>query len=337
MAKTDVSGGGAGHGIMDAKKAKEILSLMLVIRRFEERTAAAYREGYICGFCHLYIGQEAVVVGAQQFFEEGDAVITSYRDHAHMLACGMDPRYVMAELFGRAHGYSKGKGGSMHMFSVKKGFFGGHGIVGAQVPLGNGLALAMKMQGKTSNVTFTYFGDGACAQGQVYESLNMANLYKLPVVYIIENNGYAMGTSVQRHASLDKPLHLRAEPFNIPNTFVDGMDVLEVMRVMKEATDYVRENQSPYLVEVRTYRHVGHSVSDPAGYMPKDEKAYYKERDPIALFSAYAKENNLLTEEDIAGFDKAAKSVAKDSYAFAAEDDAVPESELILDILEDNA
>ena len=320
---------------MDAQKAKDILSLMLHIRRFEERTAAAYREGYIGGFCHLYIGQEAVVVGAQQFFQEGDAVITSYRDHAHMLACGMDPRYVMAELFGRVHGYSKGKGGSMHMFSVKKGFFGGHGIVGAQVPLGNGLALARKMQGKTDSVTFTYFGDGACSQGQVYESFNMANLYKLPILYIIENNGYAMGTSVQRHSSTDRPLHARGEPFNIPNTCVDGMDVLEVMRVMGEATAYVRKHQSPYLVEVRTYRHVGHSVSDPATYMPKDEKAHYKDRDPIALFSVYAKDNKLMTEEDILALDKKAKAVAKDSYTFAVEDAMVPEDELMIDILEE--
>lgn len=319
---------------MNAEQAKKILSLMLSIRRFEERTAAAYREGYICGFCHLYIGQEAVVVGAQQFFEEGDAVITSYRDHAHMLACGMDPRYVMAELFGRARGYSKGKGGSMHMFSVKKGFFGGHGIVGAQVPLGNGLALAMKLQGKTSSVTFAYFGDGACSQGQVYESFNMANLYKLPIIYIIENNGYAMGTSVARHSTTDKPLHERAEPFNIPNTFVDGMDVLEVMRVMKEATDYVRKKQSPYLIEVRTYRHVGHSVSDPAGYMPKDEKAHYKERDPIVMFSDYVKKNGFLTEDEIVALDKEAKAVAKESYTFAAEDDEVSEDELMIDILE---
>ena len=319
---------------LNSKQAKDIVSMMLTIRRFEERTAAAYRDGNICGFCHLYIGQEAVVVGAHQFFLEGDAVITSYRDHAHMLVCGMDPRYVMSELFGRKHGYSKGKGGSMHMFSVEKGFFGGHGIVGAQVPLGNGLALGLKMQGKKDSLVFTYFGDGSCAQGQVYESFNMANMYGLPVLYIVENNGYAMGTSVERHSTLTNELHERATPFNIPNTSVDGMDVLAVMRVMNEAVHYVRTHQRPYLVEVKTYRLVGHSVSDPAGYMPKEEKDHYKGRDPIKTFAAYAEENNLFSAQEYVDLDKKAKAVAKESVIFAENDEQVPEDELMQDILE---
>jgi len=337
MAKIEQKNGG---GALKAKinvtpeSARSMLAMMMNIRRFEERTAAAYRERHIGGFCHMYNGQEAVVVGAQQYCMADDVVITAYRDHAHMLACDMDPRYVMAELFGKKHGYSKGKGGSMHMFSVEKRFFGGHGIVGAQVPLGTGLALALKMQKKKGAVAFTYFGDGACAQGQVYEALNMANLYKLPVLYIIENNGYAMGTSVARHSTEDVPLHKRADAFGIQNMAFDGMNVCSVMQAVQHATQYVRETGQPYLLEARTYRYVGHSVSDPGSYMPSDEKAHYKDQDPITQFIHYAVQKGLLSEGDVSDLDKQAKKMAKDSYDFAVADEEVPADELMRDVLE---
>ncbi|MCY4413813.1 MAG: pyruvate dehydrogenase (acetyl-transferring) E1 component subunit alpha [Alphaproteobacteria bacterium] len=319
--------------IVDKKTAQKMLAKMMLIRRFEERAAAAYRDGHICGFCHLYIGQEAVVVGAQESFKSGDAVITSYRDHAHMLSCDMTPRGIMAELFGKKSGYSKGKGGSMHMFSIERGFFGGHGIVGAQVPLGTGLALALKMQ-KKDNIAFTYFGDGACAQGQVYESFNMANLYDLPVLYIIENNGYAMGTAARRHSG-DKALYERAHAFDIESCQMDGMDVLKVQEVIAESAEYVRSKKRPFLIEAQTYRYVGHSVSDPGNYMPKEEKQQYKDNDPIGKLSSYMLENGLSSEEEIKAMDNDAKASAKDAYVFAENDDLVSEDELMTDIMED--
>src|SRR6476620_8781709 len=242
---------------------------MLLIRRFEEKAGQMYGMGLIGGFCHLYIGQEAVVVGMQMTLKKGDAVITGYRDHGHMLAGNMDPKGVMAELTGRAHGYSHGKGGSMHMFSVEKGFFGGHGIVGAQVSLGTGLAFAARYR-KTDNVSLTYFGDGAANQGQVYESFNMAELWKLPVVYIIENNRYAMGTAVTR-ASAQTDFSKRGVSFNIPGEQVDGMDVRAVKAAGERAISFAREGKGPYILEMQTYRYRGHSMSDPAKYRSKEE------------------------------------------------------------------
>lgn len=241
---------------------------MLLMRRFEEKAAQLYGMGLIGGFCHLYIGQEAVVTGIQLSMQPQDTVITSYRDHAHMLACGMDPKNVMAELTGRETGYSKGKGGSMHMFSVEKGFFGGHGIVGAQVSIGTGIAFSHKYK-QDSGVCIAYMGDGAANQGQVYESFNMASLWKLPIVYVIEDNKYGMGTSNCR-ASCNTDFSNRGEPFNIPGISVDGMDVFAVKEAAKKAIDHAR-NEGPSLLHVKTYRYRGHSMSDPAKYRAKEE------------------------------------------------------------------
>src|SRR6516165_12611653 len=247
-------------------KEQELQALrqMLLIRRFEEKAGQMYGMGLIGGFCHLYIGQEAVVVGMKLAMRDGDQMITGYRDHGHMLACGMDPKGVMAELTGRRGGYSKGKGGSMHMFSLEQKFYGGHGIVGAQVPLGTGLAFANKYRGN-NNVCLTYFGDGAANQGQVYESFNMAELWKLPVVYVIENNQYAMGTSVAR-ASAETHLYKRGVSFNIPGKEVDGMDVEAVQAAGLDALEYCRSGKGPIILSVNTYRYRGHSMSDPAKY-----------------------------------------------------------------------
>lgn len=242
---------------------------MLLIRRFEEKAGQLYGMGLIAGFCHLYIGQEAVVVGMQHCIKQGDEVITSYRDHGHMLACGMDPKGVMAELTGRIGGYSKGKGGSMHMFSKEKGFFGGHGIVGAQVSLGTGLAFSNWYR-EDGGVCLTYYGDGAANQGQVYESYNLAALFKLPVVYIIENNRYAMGTSVER-ATASHDLSQNGSPWGIPSLSVDGMDVEAVKQAGIEAVEHCRSGKGPFLLEMQTYRYRGHSMSDPAKYRTREE------------------------------------------------------------------
>jgi pyruvate dehydrogenase E1 component alpha subunit len=242
---------------------------MLLIRRFEEKAGQLYGMGKIGGFCHLYIGQEAVVVGIQSVQIEGDSVITSYRDHGHMLACDMNPKGVMAELTGREDGYSKGKGGSMHMFSREKGFFGGHGIVAAQVPIGAGLAFSHKYNGN-NNVAITYFGDGAANQGQVYESYNIASLWKLPVVFVIENNKYGMGTSVNR-SSAGENLSDRGKAYGIVSEVVDGMDVIAVRDAALKAVDYCRSGKGPYILEMKTYRYRGHSMSDPAKYRTRDE------------------------------------------------------------------
>ena len=243
--------------------------IMVLIRRFEERAGQLYGMGLIGGFCHLYIGQEAVVVGMQMAIEDGDEVITSYRDHGHMLASGMDPRGVMSELAGRRDGYSHGKGGSMHMFSKKTNFFGGHGIVGAQVSLGTGLAFSNWYRGN-DRVSLTYFGEGASNQGQTFESFNLAALMKLPVVYIIENNRYGMGTSVDR-ASASKDLSKNGAPWGIPGMQVDGMDVLAVRDAGLLAVAHCRAGNGPYLLEMKTYRYRGHSMSDPARYRTREE------------------------------------------------------------------
>ena len=271
---------------------------MLLIRRFEEKAGQLYGMGLIGGFCHLYIGQEAVVVGLEAAAEEGDKRITSYRDHGHMLACGMDPNGVMAELTGRAGGYSKGKGGSMHMFSKEKNFYGGHGIVGAQVPLGAGLAFADKYL-ENDRVTFTYFGDGAANQGQVYESFNMAKLWELPCIYVIENNRYAMGTSVQR-SSAQKDLSQRGISFGIEGEQVNGMDIESVIDAGKRAVTKVRNNGGPYILEMLTYRYRGHSMSDPAQYRTRDEVKEVREHsDPIESLKNLIIENNFLTEDKL--------------------------------------
>src|SRR5881227_4189278 len=253
---------------------------MLLIRRFEERAGQMYGMGLIGGFCHLYIGQEAVVVGVQAALQEGDTIVTSYRDHGHMLTCGMDPKGVMSELTGRRGGYSHGKGGSMHMFSPEKHFFGGHGIVGAQVPIGTGLAFAHRYR-DDGRISVTYLGDGAINQGQVYESFNMASLWKLPVVYVIENNRYGMGTSVDR-ASARTDLFHRGMAYGIPGEQVDGMNVLAVYEAGLAAAEHARSGQGPIILEMMTYRYRGHSMSDPAKYRTRDEVNKVRtEHDPI--------------------------------------------------------
>jgi pyruvate dehydrogenase E1 component alpha subunit len=306
--------------------------MMLLIRRFEERSAQLYGMGLIGGFCHLYIGQEAVVVGIQEALTPEDTVITAYRDHGHMLACGMDPNGVMAELTGRSGGFSKGKGGSMHMFSREKNFYGGHGIVGAQVPLGTGLAFAHKYN-KNSNLSAVYMGDGAFHQGQVYESFNMASLWKLPVLYIIENNHYAMGTSTKRSSSIED-LHIRGEGFAIPHKQVDGMDLNEVYCNAKEAVEHIRSGSGPYLLEIKTYRYRGHSMSDPGLYRSKDEVENVKTtKDPIELFKAHLIKAFKIPEAEFDVIDAKVKAIVKASVEFSKESPEPSEDELYTDIL----
>jgi pyruvate dehydrogenase E1 component alpha subunit len=288
--------------------------------------------GLIGGFCHLYIGQEAVVVGMQDCITPNDAVITSYRDHGHMIACGMDPKGIMAELTGRIGGFSKGKGGSMHMFSTEKHFYGGHGIVGAQVPLGTGIAFAHKYRGNGA-LSLTYFGDGSVNQGQVYESFNMASLWKLPVIYIIENNEYAMGTSVKRSHSTTE-LFRRGEGFGIPGKQVNGMDVVAVREAGAEAVRWVREGRGPFLLEMKTYRYRGHSMSDPAKYRSKEEVEKYKEeRDPIENLKGRMIREKLASEEALKDIDKEVKAIVAEAAEFAQASPEPPESELWTDVL----
>ncbi len=304
---------------------------MLLIRRFEEKAGQLYGMGQIGGFCHLYIGQEAVVVGIDSITENGDQTITSYRDHGHMLACGMDPKKVMAELTGRATGYSKGKGGSMHMFSKSKNFYGGHGIVAAQVPLGAGIAFANKYK-KNGNICFTYFGEGAANQGQVYETFNMASLWKLPVVFVIENNQYAMGTSMQRSSSTDA-MHARGMAFNIPGKEVNGMDVIEVAKESQEAAKHCRSGQGPYILEMKTYRYRGHSMSDPAKYRTREEVQKIKEeRDPIDNLRDLLIEKYNMTETKFKDIDKEVKISVTEAAAFAVESPEPDISELWTDV-----
>ncbi len=289
---------------------------MLLIRRFEEKAGQLYGMGQIAGFCHLYIGQEAVAVGMQSVVSEKDAIITAYRDHGHMLACGSDPKTIMAELLGRADGCSKGKGGSMHMFDLAKGFYGGHGIVGAQVSIGTGIAFALKYN-ETKAVCFAYFGDGAAHQGQVYESFNMASLWKLPVVYVIENNQYAMGTSLARHSST-KDLYKRGESFGIPGVSIDGMDVLKVAEAAKKAKDYVLSGNGPILLEVKTYRYRGHSMSDPGLYRSKEEVNDYKEHhDPIESLKDLILSSRFAEEEELKAIDKKIRNTVQEATDFA--------------------
>jgi len=304
---------------------------MLLIRRFEEKAGQLYGMGFIGGFCHLYIGQEAVVTGMQMALVEGDQVITGYRDHGHMLACGMSARGVMAELTGRRGGYSKGKGGSMHMFSKEKNFYGGHGIVGAQVSLGTGLAFANKYRGN-NNVSLAYFGDGAANQGQVYESFNMASLWKLPVIYIIENNRYAMGTAVSR-SSAETDFSHRGISFRIPGIQVDGMDVRAVKAAADLATAHCRSGAGPIILEMQTYRYRGHSMSDPAKYRSKDEvQKMRSEHDPIEQVKARLIEKKWASEEELKAIDKEVRDIVADSADFAQTDPEPDVAELWTDI-----
>jgi len=304
---------------------------MLLIRRFEEKAGQLYGMGLIGGFCHLYIGQEAIVVGLEAAADEGDKRITSYRDHGHMLACGMDPKGVMAELTGRSGGYSGGKGGSMHMFSKEKHFYGGHGIVGAQVPLGAGLAFADKYLGN-DRVSFAYFGDGAANQGQIYETFNMASLWKLPVIFVIENNQYAMGTSLQR-ASSSPELWTRGAAFGIPGESVDGMDVLAVKEAGAKAIAYCRAGKGPYILEMKTYRYRGHSMSDPAKYRTRDEVQKVRdERDAIEHVRELLLQGKHATEEDLKAIDKDIKVVVNEAAEFAKESPEPALEELWTDI-----
>ncbi|MBI5263207.1 MAG: pyruvate dehydrogenase (acetyl-transferring) E1 component subunit alpha [Bradyrhizobium sp.] len=303
---------------------------MLLIRRFEEKAGQLYGMGAIGGFCHLYIGQEAVVVGMQMALKEGDQVITGYRDHGHMLACGMDPKGVMAELTGRRGGYSKGKGGSMHMFSKEKNFFGGHGIVGAQVSLGTGLAFANHYRGNDC-VSITYFGDGAANQGQVYESFNMAGLWKLPVVYVIENNRYAMGTAVTR-ASAQSDFSKRGASFDIPGRQVDGMDVRAVNAAGEEAIAWCRAGKGPYILEMQTYRYRGHSMSDPAKYRTREEvEKVRQDQDPIEQVR-----NRLLagkvSEQELKAIDAEVREIVNAAADFAQADPEPDVAELYTDV-----
>ena len=304
---------------------------MLLIRRFEEKAGQMYGMGLIGGFCHLYIGQEAVVVGMQATATADDAVITSYRDHGHMLACGMESRGVMAELTGRSGGYSKGKGGSMHMFSREKGFFGGHGIVGAQVPLGTGIAFAQKY-GDTGGVCMAYLGDGAVNQGQVYEAFNMAALWSLPVVYVIENNKYGMGTSIER-ASARTDLYQRGQAYGIPDMQVNGMDVLAVKEAGDKAVGHARAGKGPYILEMLTYRYRGHSMSDPAKYRSKEEfQKVRQEQDPIEGLKARLLESGVVDADQLKEIDREVKAIVSDAAEFAQNSPEPDPSELYTDV-----
>jgi pyruvate dehydrogenase E1 component alpha subunit len=309
---------------------------MLLIRRFEERAGQLYGMGLIGGFCHLYIGQEAIAVGVQAAQKPGDQVITGYREHGHMLACGMDPKAVMAELTGRFAGASKGKGGSMHMFSAEKQFFGGHGIVGAPASIGTGLALSNKYRGN-KGVAFVYFGDGAANQGQVYESFNMAELWRLPAVYIIENNQYAMGTSIER-ASSETHLYRRGASFNIPGTEVDGMDVLAVRAAAAEAAEHARSGKGPFILEMKTYRYRGHSMSDPGKYRTREEiDAVRKQRDPIDHVEELLRSRKMADDASLKAIDAEVRRIVADAAEFARTAPEPEPAELYTDVYAETA
>jgi pyruvate dehydrogenase E1 component subunit alpha len=319
---------------LSAAELLEYYRDMLLIRRFEEKAGQMYGMGLIGGFCHLYIGEEAVVVGVLAAVEEGDTIITSYRDHGHMLATGMDPKGVMAELTGRRGGYSRGKGGSMHMFSREKNFFGGHGIVGAQVPIGTGLGFAHKYR-NNGKVSITFLGDGAMNQGQVYESFNMAALWKLPVVYIIENNKYGMGTSITR-SSASHDLVSRGAPFEIPGHQVDGMNVVAVRQAAEEALEHARSGKGPYILEMQTYRYRGHSMSDPAKYRSKDEVSRMRqEHDPIDQVKKRLIDGGLADEARLKEIDKEIKDIITAAADFAQQSPEPDPAELWTDVYAD--
>jgi pyruvate dehydrogenase E1 component alpha subunit len=328
------SANGAADAPPDLGKDVELKAYrdMLMIRRFEEKAGQMYGMGLIGGFCHLYIGQEAVVVGMQLAMAEGDEVITGYRDHGHMIACGMDPKGVMAELTGRRSGYSKGKGGSMHMFSIEKNFYGGHGIVGAQVSLGTGIAFANRYR-QNGHVCLTYFGDGAANQGQVYESFNMAELWKLPVVYVIENNRYAMGTAVKR-ASAQSDFSKRGVSFNIPGEQVDGMDVRAVKAAGEKAIKWCREGNGPFILEMMTYRYRGHSMSDPAKYRTREEVEKVRtEHDPIEQVRVRLLASGRAGEDELKQTDADVRKIVNEAADFATHEPEPDPAELWTDVV----
>ncbi|MBZ9693993.1 pyruvate dehydrogenase (acetyl-transferring) E1 component subunit alpha [Mesorhizobium sp. CO1-1-9] len=332
--KSDGKSGLSAPKPVDFTKDEELAAYrhMLLIRRFEEKAGQLYGMGFIGGFCHLYIGQEAVVTGMKMALIDGDQMITAYRDHGHMLAMELSPRGVMAELTGRRGGLSRGKGGSMHMFSKEKHFYGGHGIVGAQVSLGTGLAFANRYR-DNNNVSLTYFGDGAANQGQVYESFNMASLWKLPVIYIIENNRYAMGTSVSRSSAETNFSH-RGASFKIPGIQVDGMDVRAVKAAGDLATDWCRAGNGPIILEMQTYRYRGHSMSDPAKYRSKEEvQKMRSDHDPIEQVKARLIEKKWATEDELKTVDKEVRDIVADAAEFAQHDAEPDPSELWTDIV----
>ncbi|WDM85253.1 pyruvate dehydrogenase (acetyl-transferring) E1 component subunit alpha [Ehrlichia sp. JZT12] len=307
---------------------------MLLMRRFEEKSGQLYGMGLIGGFCHLYIGQEAIAAGIQNVIREGDSIITSYRDHGFMLSVGTDPKYVMAELMGKSTGCSKGKGGSMHMFNIEKHFFGGHGIVGAQVSLGTGIALANKYK-KNNNVVFTCFGDGAINQGQVFESFNIAALWKLPVIYIIENNEYAMGTPVSR-SSYITDLYKKGESFGIPGYQVNGMDLFSVTKAANDAVDHCRSQNGPILLEMKTYRYRGHSMSDPANYRSKQEVEEIKEqKDPITNLKNYMISHNIISDDDCNKYEKEIRTIVKEAVDFSQNSNEPDINSLYTDVYKD--
>jgi pyruvate dehydrogenase E1 component alpha subunit len=336
--KTAVSTGpkaSAGKSVAVKASREDLLHYykeMLAIRRFEEKAGQMYGMGLIGGFCHLYIGQEAVVVGMRAATTENDTVVTSYRDHGHMLACGMDPDGVMAELTGRRGGYSKGKGGSMHMFSHDRKFYGGHGIVGAQVPIGTGIAFAHKYLEEAA-VCLTYLGDGALNQGQVYESFNMAALWSLPVIYVIENNKYGMGTSIERSSAKSTELYHRGQAYGIPGQQVDGMDVLAVREAGAKAAEHARSGKGPYILEMMTYRYRGHSMSDPAKYRSKEEvQKMRQERDPIERLRGMMLDQGIVEESALKDLDREVKARVSAAAEFAQNSPEPDPSELFTDI-----
>ncbi len=325
------SGGAGGKSAPTREELLEYYREMLLIRRFEERAGQLYGMGLIGGFCHLYIGQEAIAVGVQAAKRAGDQMITGYRDHGHMLVCGMDPREVMAELTGRSGGSSRGKGGSMHMFSTEAAFYGGHGIVGAQVSLGTGLALANAYRGD-GKVSWAFYGDGAANQGQVYESFNMAQVWKLPIVYVIENNEYAMGTAIDRSSSETK-LHKRGVSFNIPGEEVDGMDVTAVKAAATRAAEHCRTGNGPYILEMKTYRYRGHSMSDPAKYRTREEvDEVRKTRDPIEHVEDLLEKAGWADEAVLKAIDAEVKRIVADSAEFARTSPEPDPSELYTNV-----
>jgi pyruvate dehydrogenase E1 component alpha subunit len=331
MTPTDTSPEQPPDAPLSAESLRKFYADMLLIRRFEEKAGQLYGMGLIGGFCHLYIGQEAVVVGMQSNVGPKDQVVTAYRDHGHMLATGMDPKGVMSELTGRANGYSKGKGGSMHMFSPEKRFYGGHGIVGAQVPIGTGIAFSNRYRSDGA-VCITYFGDGAANQGQVFEAFNMAELWKLPVVYVIENNQYAMGTSVER-SSAEAHLYKRGTSFNIPGEEVDGMDVEAVAAAGRKAIDWCRAGKGPIILEMKTYRYRGHSMSDPAKYRTRDEvQAVREKRDPIEHFAQKLIARGLVTEEQLKTLDRDTRQIVNHAAEYATESAEPEAAELYTDV-----
>ncbi len=321
---------------MSKKNAKnseliDELRMMILIRRFEEQAGQLYGAGFIGGFCHLCIGQEAIAVGIKSVLKKGDTTITSYRDHGLMLAAGSDPKVVMSELTGRIDGCSKGKGGSMHMFDLEKGFFGGHGIVGAQVPIGTGLAFAHKYK-KDNGVCFTLLGDGASNQGQFFEAMNMAALWELPVVYIIENNQYGMGTSIARCSAITD-LHNKGLSTGIEGMKVNGMDLFETKAALKKATDECRKKHKPQLLSIDTYRYRGHSMSDPATYRSKEEVDNMKQKhDSIEGLKGYIIKNKIMSEEEIKSMDKDIRTLVKEAAEFAKNSPEPDESELWTDV-----